>query len=296
MEQASVTAGPGEEQVTPPDRVETPVAEPRRLPKMFAGVALFLTLFALKLKAIFFLVAAKAKLFFVNPFEGFSALQLSMTGGSMIVSVAVYAREMGLGFALGFVVVLVLHEMGHAVMIRVKGLRAGAMVFIPFVGGAVTLKRQPRSAFVDAQIALAGPIAGAIAALVALQIYRWSGDALYFSIAFAGFLINLFNLTPIGPLDGGRIAAAITKWMWVLGGIILFGLTLWRPNPLMILLAVVSIIQVYRAIAEERRRRFYDVSVAQRGRIAAIYFSLLAFLAYETLHCYRVLEALRAGA
>lgn len=294
MEQATASA-PHDDTVIPPvDRQNPPPAKRGRW-KAFTGAAILLGLALLKFKGFFFLVGAKAKPLLVNPFEGFSAAQFAMTGGSMLVSIAVYAREMGFGFAIGFVVVLVIHELGHAVMIRAKGLRAGAMVFIPFVGGAVTLKRQPRSAFVDAQIALAGPIAGTLASLLSYEIYRLTDNRLYFSIAITGFLINLFNLTPIGPLDGGRIAAAITKWMWVLGGLILLGMTWWQPNPLMILLAVVSVIQVYRAVAEERRRRFYDVSVAQRGTIAAIYFSLLALLGYEALHCYRILQEMRAA-
>jgi Zn-dependent protease len=222
--------------------------------------------------------------------------QISWTAGSMVVSVAAYAKQMGWAFAVGFIVVLVLHEVGHAVMIRAKGLRAGAMVFIPFIGGAVTLKRQPRSAYTDAQIALAGPIAGAAASFVSLSIYRLTGDALYLKIAHVGFLLNLFNLIPIGPLDGGRISAAITKWMWVLGGLILMGMTLYWPNPLLIILVIFSVFQIYRAIGEERRKRFYNVTVAQRGRIAAIYFTLLVFLAYESLLTfYQVANLLRTA-
>ena len=92
------------------------------------------------------------------------------------------------------------------------------MVFIPFIGGAVTLKDQPRSAYDDAQIGLAGPIAGTFASLVFLQIYKWTDQPLYLAIAVAGFAVNLINLLPIGMLDGGRISAAVTKWMWVFGG------------------------------------------------------------------------------
>jgi Zn-dependent protease len=291
MEQAAFPVSNPEQD--PPVTTAPPPPESNRRVGWISGMLLGVGLVALKLKAVLLLAAAKFKLLLVNPFEGFGVAQFSWAAGSMIVSIAAYAVQMGLAFAIGFIVVLVLNEVGHAVMIRAKGLRAGAMVFIPFVGGAVTLKRQPRSAYTDAQIALAGPIAGALASYASFAIYRFSGNKLYLVIAHVGFLLNLFNLTPIGPLDGGRISAAITKWMWVLGGMILFVLTLKWPNPLMIVLIILSVFQIYRAIGEERRKRFYNVTVAQRGRIAAIYFTLLAFLAYETLRTFQQLAALR---
>src|SRR5205823_13447966 len=111
---------------------------------------------------------------------------------------------------LGFVGIILIHEIGHAVAIRAKGLHAGLMVFIPFIGGAVTLKDQPRSAFDDAQIGLAGPVAGTLASLIVLQIFKWTNVPLYLAIAAAGFAVNLLNLLPIGMLDGGRISAAVS--------------------------------------------------------------------------------------
>src|SRR5437764_811122 len=134
----------------------------------------------------------------------------AVAGGSMALSIAAYAiflRQYPFALILGFVLIILIHEIGHAVVIRAKGLRAGVMVFIPFIGGAVTLKDQPRSAYDDAQIGLAGPIFGTVASLVVLQLYKWLGNPLYLAIAAAGVFINLFNLLPIGMLDGGRISA-----------------------------------------------------------------------------------------
>ena len=120
------------------------------------------------------LLIEKFRLLLVNPFEGFGALQFAIAGGSMLVTVAAYAMKFPLGIVIGFVLITLVHEIGHAVVIRAKGLRAGFMVFIPFVGGAVTMKDQARTAYDDAQIGLAGPIAGTFASLVALQIYKWT--------------------------------------------------------------------------------------------------------------------------
>lgn len=272
---------------------DTSAPSPRRKWRWITGGVVILGFALLKLKSVLFLFAAKFKPLVANPFEGFGVSQLLMAGGSMLVSLAAYAWKMGFAFAAGFIILLVVHEIGHALMIRAKGLRAGAMVFIPFVGGAVTLRRQPRSAYVDAQIGLAGPVAGALASWICLKIFDFTADPLYLAIALAGFVLNLFNLTPIAPLDGGRIAAAITKWMWVLGAGIVLWLIVVFENPFLLILLILSIFQIWRAIGEERRRRFYDVSLSQRAGVAAVYFLLVVFLSYQSLMGYAMLEALR---
>src|ERR1700682_5436672 len=188
--------------------------------RFFTGLFLTIGLVALKLKALAFLVFDYLRNFAVNPFEGFGAVQYGVAGGSMLLSIIAYATRTPwkLAFDVGFVVFTAIHETGHAIVIRRMGLRAGLMVFIPFVGGAVTLKDQPRTAFDDAMIGLAGPVAGTLASLMSLQIYKWTNAPDWLLIAAIGFVLNLVNLLPIGMLDGGRISAAITKWMWVIGG------------------------------------------------------------------------------
>jgi len=253
--------------------------KPRRklLPRILSTVLVAIGVALLKLKA--FLVAL-----FVNPFEGFGAAQYAVAGGSIIVTVAAYAwRKYPIGLILGFVVITLIHEIGHAIIIRAKGLRAGFMVFIPFIGGAVTLKDQPRSAYDDAQIGLAGPIAGTAASLISLQIFKWTGNSLYLLIALAGFVLNLVNLLPIGVLDGGRISAAITKWMWLFGGGVLLYKAIKQPNPLIIVILVLAAFQVYASIVREKEdKAFYDVTVGQRAGVAFFYFALVMFLGHQT--------------
>jgi Zn-dependent protease len=184
---------------------------------------------------------------------------------------------------MGFVVITLIHEIGHAVVIRAKGLRTGYMVFIPFIGGAVTLKDQPRSVYDDALIGLAGPVAGTLASLGCLQIYKWTADPLWLLIAFLGFVLNLINLIPLGMLDGGRISAAITKWMWLLGGGAVVYQLVDQPNPLTILIAVLAAFQVYASIIREKTdKRFYEITAAQRAGIAVLYFALVIFLGHQT--------------
>lgn len=257
---------------------------------------LLLGLAALKAKGMLLLFFEKVRALLVNPFEGFGAMQYAVAGGSFLVTIAAYTTQAPLAVVVGFVVITLIHEVGHAVAIRAKGLRTGFLVFIPFVGGAVTLKDQPRSVFDDALIGLAGPAAGTLASLVCLQIYKWAGDPLWLLIAFLGFALNLFNLLPIGMLDGGRISAAVTKWMWVFGGGAILYKVLDQPNPLTIVIAILAAFQVYASIDREKSdARFYEISGLHRAAIAVLYFALVIFLGHQTWMSYDRLEMLRAG-
>jgi Zn-dependent protease len=285
--EASTDNNAGVEPAAPPKR--------RRLARFFSGVLLTLGVLALKLKALAFVVFDYLRNFAVNPFEGFGAVQYAVAGGSMLVSIIAYASRTPwkLAFAVGFVVITAIHETGHAIVIRRKGLRAGLMVFIPFVGGAVTLKDQPRTAYDDAMIGLAGPIAGTFASLVSLQIYKWTNEPLWLAIAGGGFLLNLVNLLPIGMLDGGRISAAITKWMWVLGGGVLLYKVVRQPNLLLVLVVILIAFQVYASIVREHDdKHFYDIPLSQRAFVAAAYFLLVIFLAHQTYTTLNRLSAL----
>lgn len=263
--------------------MESPAVERRRiLPRALSAILLLVGLAALKLKGFLLLFLERARTLFVNPFEGFGAMQYAIAGGSMLVTVVSFATKFRLGLVIGFVVITLIHEIGHAVVIRAKGLRVGFLVFIPFVGGAVTLKDQPHSAYDDAQIGLAGPIAGTLASLGSLLIHKWTGDPLYLLIAAIGFILNLINLLPIGMLDGGRISGAITKWMWVFGGAFLVYKIVKQPNPLLIIILMLALFQVYASIVREKEDTFYRVTAGQRAAVAIVYFSLVIFLGHQT--------------
>src|SRR5438445_13739136 len=257
--------------------------ENQRKRGFFARILAALVLAVGMVKAILFVAVDYMRGLAVNPFEGFGLTQFAVAGASMALSIAAYATKAPLPLVVGFVLIVLIHEIGHAVVIRAKGLRAGMMVFIPFIGGAVTLKDQPRSAYDDAQIGLAGPIAGTAASLIVLQIYKWTDSPLYLAIAAAGFAVNLLNLLPIGMLDGGRISAAVTKWMWVFGGGVLVYKVVKQPNPLMLLIIVLVAFQVYLSIVREKDdKAFYDVTIAQRVFVAIAYFTLVIFLGHQT--------------
>jgi Zn-dependent protease len=205
------------------------------------------------------------------------------TSASMLVSVAAYALLWGWKFAVGFVALLFLHEMGHYIQLRREGVRPGMMVFIPFLGAAVGTKSLGGSALAEARVGLAGPILGTIASAACIPIYLWTGDELFKALAFTGFLLNLFNLAPVVPLDGGRAMAAMAPWMWFLGfGVIVFMLFTW-PNPILILIALLGGMETWRRwkgrkAGEEGNAAYYKVKPVHRLMVGAVYVGLIVLL------------------
>ena len=139
------------------------------------------------------------------------------TLATMLLSIGAYAIEWGWLFATGFVLLIFVHEMGHAVALRLEGIPAGAPVFIPFVGAFIAMQGRPRNAAVEARVAMAGPIAGSLAAWVTLWLGVELEQPLLKALGHSAVLINLFNLVPVPPLDGGRIVTAFTRTYWVIG-------------------------------------------------------------------------------
>jgi Zn-dependent protease len=136
---------------------------------------------------------------------------------SMLVSIAAYTLLWGWEFALGFVLLLLIHEYGHVLQLRREGVRATAPLFIPFLGAVIGMREMPRNAVAEAKVGLAGPVAGTAASLVVLAIYGVTGAEFWRALAYTGFLLQLFNLAPVLPLDGGRAMAAVSTKLWLLG-------------------------------------------------------------------------------
>ncbi len=125
---------------------------------------------------------------------------------SIFVALGGYALIWGWRFALGFVLLILVHELGHFLEARRLGLRPSLPVFIPFLGAYVAIKDARLTPWQHARVALAGPVAGALAAVGFLAAAEVSGSRLLSALAYSGFLLNLLNLVPIGFLDGGQIA------------------------------------------------------------------------------------------
>jgi Zn-dependent protease len=204
------------------------------------------------------------------------------TSGTMLVSIAAYAWIWGWKFAVGFVLLIFVHELGHVLELRRQGVPASAPLFIPFLGAVVGMKRMPEDAWKESRVALAGPILGSIGAAGVWALGAAIGSDLLVALAFTGFFLNLFNLLPIVPLDGGRAVAAVHPALWGLGLAGLVALAFWHPNPILILILVVGAFELWRRWRERDNpaaAAYYKVLPWQRVTAGAVYIGLAALLA-----------------
>lgn len=204
------------------------------------------------------------------------------TAGTMLLSVAAYAWIYGWQFAVGFVALIFVHEMGHYIAARRRGLDVGAPTFIPFVGAWVQLRDLPHDAETEAYVGIAGPLVGTVGALACFYLARELHSPLLLALAYSGFVLNLFNLIPLAPFDGGRVTAAISPRLWLLGVPLLIGLFLYRPSPLLIVMAVLAlphVMKAWRGLQSTEESSYYAVSAETRFSYAAVYLGLAAFLA-----------------
>lgn len=203
------------------------------------------------------------------------------SGGTMLLSVFAYAFVFGWWYAVGFVALLFVHEMGHFLAARKRGLNVGLPTFIPFVGAWIQLKEQPMDAETEAFVGIAGPMLGSAAAFVCYMVARETGSGLLMALAYAGFFLNLFNLIPLAPLDGGRIVSVISPKIWFLGVPILVGLFFWIPSPLLVLIAILALPQIWSVVSGRAalESRYFETAPAVRVEYAAQYLALAGFLA-----------------
>ncbi|HEY2927799.1 site-2 protease family protein [Piscinibacter sp.] len=222
--------------------------------------------------------------------------KLLTTGGSMLVSVVVYAFVWGWRYAAGFVALMFVHEMGHYLAARQRGLPVGAPTFIPFVGAWIELKQMPHNAETEAYVGMAGPLLGTVGALACYVVAREQQADWLLAVAYSGFFLNLFNLIPLSPLDGGRITQVISPWLWLAGVPVLLAMLVWRPSPLLVLVAILAASQLWTAWRQRNEpatHAYRLTSMPTRVSYAACYVALLGFLA---IMCYEVHETLQVAA
>ncbi|HET9961896.1 MAG TPA: site-2 protease family protein [Nitrospiraceae bacterium] len=215
--------------------------------------------------------------------------KVAVTGGTMLLSMVAYSFIFGWWYAAGFVLLILVHELGHYMAARQRQLDVGAPTFIPFVGAWIQLKDQPMDVETEAYVGIAGPVAGTIAATVCYYAAEVMDNKLLLALSYAGFMINLFNLIPLSPLDGGRITAIISPRVWWLGVPILIGLFMMNQSPMLLLVAIMAIPHLMSTLRGGADRpadsRYYDVPSGTRYSYALVYLGLAAFLgimSYET--------------
>ncbi len=240
------------------------------------------------------LLSVGGKLKFLLPVLKFLGPALK-TGSTMLLSIGVYALAFGWKFAVGFVLLIFVHEMGHVFAARQAGIAVSAPTFIPFIGAHILLKQAMPGAWVEAKIGYGGPLAGTWASALCHWVWLETGNPFWAALAYTGYFLNLFNMAPVSPLDGGRITAAISPWLWIIGYAILggwLGLRIYQAfqgagqlgsGVFLMGLILVSgfprLLSLFRTKSEEERR-YFTVTPGQRLGMSLAYFGLIAALGY----------------
>jgi Zn-dependent protease len=187
--------------------------------------------------------------------------------------------------------------MGHYIAARQRGLNVGLPTFIPFVGAWIELKDLPHDAETEAHVGLGGPLLGTVGAIACYFLARESGATWLLAVAYSGFFLNLFNLIPLSPFDGGRITAVLSPRVWLLGVPILLALFWWRPSPMLLLMALLAAPQVWKALTyrgdSPEAQTYYAVPAAKKWEYGLIYLALAGFLAVMANDTHEMLEVAR---
>jgi Zn-dependent protease len=227
-------------------------------------------------------------------FSGAKFSKVLISIGSMLLTIWVYAQIYGAPFAAGFVVMLLIHEMGHYLAARQRGLDVGLPAFIPFVGAYINLREHPHNAETEAYVAYAGPFVGSLAAFAAFYQAHISSDDFWMALAYSGFMLNLFNMLPISPLDGGRITQVLSPRIWLLGAPMLAALFFYQPSPMLVLIGIMALPSLLAAWRYDPRSpealAYQDMPEAKRYEYVLMYFGLTAFLAIMTYQSHLLLK------
>src|SRR5438132_1857847 len=229
-------------------------------------------------------IAAGAAAFFKYGFVLLKLGKLGPTLLSMIVALFFYVLFFGPAFGVGVVLLILVHEMGHVIVSRIEGIPMSLPVFLGPFGAFTRLHRQPRDARQEAVIAIGGPVFGTAAALLC---FLWASALpatrfhyLLLALAYFGCFINLFNLIPMSPFDGGRVANAISIWMNVLGLVIMAAVVIFLGNAITLIFLVLGIFTFIGRFRNARRGlEPARVPPATRAWIGAAWLTMLLITA-----------------
>jgi Zn-dependent protease len=204
---------------------------------------------------------------------------------SALVSVGAYSLFYGPWFAVALVVMILVHEMGHVVEIRRQGMAATAPIFIPFLGAAIFQRQHPTTAVKQAQIGIAGPIAGTIGATAAFLLYGSTQNPIFLLAATIGFFLNLINMLPVWQLDGAWVLAPVSPWFQVagLGAIAVLALVFHFVSALLIIIAVLGIGSARAAFRNAQNPYYASVPANERLALFGAWLVLVIYLGVMTL-------------
>ncbi len=204
------------------------------------------------------------------------AAKFLLTSLSMLAMVWFEAQRSGVWFGVGFVLMILVHELGHGYAMKQQGVSAGWPIFIPFLGAMIAMKGAPRDRDAEAVIAYGGPLAGTAVSVLAACVGLAFDSRLFVALAYTGFFLNLFNLTPLSPLDGGRITQAFSRRAWIVGLVLLGAIFLWTHSPQLLLIGVLALPRLFGRENPDQQRPELEPSLQRTW--ATRYFGLAAFL------------------
>ena len=203
--------------------------------------------------------------------------KFAATLGSMFIMVIVYAKLYTWAFGIGFVLLIFIHEMGHYLMAKKIKLPVSMPLFIPFVGAFIKMKEQPENATAEAKVAIGGPLLGSFGALLCLRLYSATNRDFFLALAYIGFMLNLFNLIPIYPLDGGRIVSAISPKIWLIGIPLMLIAAIKFYNPIIIIFLILGIAQAYHQW-KKPDKKYFQTDIKTKMVFSIAYFSMVILL------------------
>jgi len=220
-------------------------------------------------------------------FKGLALLLLKVkflgTALTMLVSIGAYALLFPVWFAVGIVVLIWVHEMGHVLQLKREGIEASAPMFIPFIGAFVAMKQMPKDALAEARVGLAGPVLGTLAGIATLGLYAATQNPVFLGLAYFNFIINLFNLAPLLPLDGGRAVGAMSPVFQFLGLVTMVGL--FFVAPIMVFIALLGLPELWHRWKTRHTpegRAYYDIAPRHRVAVGVVYLALITSLGLLT--------------
>lgn len=215
---------------------------------------------------------------------------------TLLISFGLYAVFFGPWFAAGLLLMIFVHEMGHVMEIRRQGMKATAPLFIPFFGAAIFQRQNANSALHQAQIGIAGPIAGTVGAVVAFVLYSATHQPILLLWAYLGFFLNLFNMIPVGMLDGGWVLSVASKWFQIVGVAALVAAAIFfQFSPIVFIIAILSVPTIIARFRNDKSPYYQAVPVPARWAMGILWLALTAFLAFAMLESHNALTRVVTG-
>jgi Zn-dependent protease len=216
---------------------------------------------------------------------GFKFLYVFKSMFSMFLMIGLYTMTFGWFYAFVVVGLILIHEMGHYVFMKAMHLDPKLPIFVPFMGAYVQMTKMPADQTTHAWVALAGPLVGGVTAvgMFALGVV-WDKPALM-AAGNTGIFLNMFQLVPCKPFDGGFVVNAISKWFLIPGTGMAFAMGIMLQSPLLLIFACLAAFMTYRAFTRPVESGGLIMgqkpsTLPEKILIGAAYFGLLCALGF----------------